>query len=119
MELIIHKAELSVERAPAWLVPDAPVRVGIVSEWQVAVFARPPRRWFRPWAPPEVRLGLLSEDARDVILPKITTGHWLRVRIVELHPAYLAKDGQARIAISVWGRQSLSVAYPNALGSSS
>ena len=104
MQALIYKAELTVERAPAWLAPTSPVELRLQVDGTVVAFARRPSRWisFLGEARP-VRIGVLADDAAMFLRPVLETGIGLRVRIVELHPAHLTTDQRARIGVSVWG----------------
>lgn len=103
MQILIYKTDLSVERAPGWLAPTAPVRLRLEADGSVGAYADRPAGLFglRPGGP--VRIGALTGQARDLLAPAIETGAPLRVRIVELVPTQIAPDGRARIAVSVWG----------------
>lgn len=103
MQILIYKTGLLVERAPDWLAPNAPVRLHLETDGSVSAYADRPVGLFglRPGGP--VRIGALSQQARNLLVPALETGAALRVRIVELVPPHLAPDGRARIAISVWG----------------
>ena len=103
MQILIYKTDLSVTQAPGWLAPNAPVRILIEADGSVGAYAERPAGLFglRPGGP--VRIGALSAQAQELLLPALETGAHLRVRIVELVPSHLAPGGQARIAVSVWG----------------
>lgn len=103
MQILIYKTDLSVERAPGWLAPTAPVRLRIEADGSVGAYADRPAGLLglRPGGP--VRIGALSAPARDLLGPALEMGAPLRIRIVELVPTHLAPDGRARVAVSVWG----------------
>lgn len=103
MQILIYKAHLRVERAPAWLTPTAPVRLYLEDNGSVSAYADRPSSLFglRPGGP--VRIGALSSQAANLLSPALKTNAPLRVRIVELVPPHLATNGQAQVAVSVWG----------------
>jgi len=104
MQILIYKTALSVEQAPGWLAPTAPIQLFLEADGSVGAYADRPAGLFglrRPGGP--VRVGALSASAQDLLGPALATGAPLRVRIVEMVPTHLAPDGRARIAISVWG----------------
>lgn len=104
MQTLIYKTDIVVERAPAWLAPNARVTLRPQADGTVAAFARRPSRWtYLFWPERTVRIGTLNEDAAMLVRPALETGIGLRVRIVELHPAHLTTDRRARISVSVWG----------------
>lgn len=103
MQILIYKTDLTVERAPAWLAPTAPVRLAPETDGRVSAFADRPASLFGLLPGGPVRIGRLSDVAREMLLPALLTGVSFRVRIVELIPAHLAPDGRAQIAVSVWG----------------
>ena len=103
MQTLIYKTPLVVERARSWLAPNSPVALRLQADGTVAAFAQRPSSWctlFRSLRP--VRIGVLHEEAGDILRPIMDTGTTLRVRIVELQPAHLAVDRRARISVSVW-----------------
>lgn len=107
MQTLIHKTQLAVERAPAWLVPNSPVELRLQADGTVAAFAQRPSGWTSVfWGERPVRIGMLTEDAAILVRPALEAGIALRVRIVELHPTYLTTDQRARISVSVWGPRS-------------
>ena len=103
MQILIYKTDLTVERAPAWLAPTAPVRLVPEPDGSVSAYAdRPPCLFgLRPGGP--VRIGALTGQARDLLAPALAAGTPFRVRIVELVPSYVAPNRRPRIAVSVWG----------------
>jgi hypothetical protein len=103
MQILIYKTDLRVERAPAWLTPTAPVRLYLEDNGAVSAYAVRPSSLFglRPGGP--VRIGALSSKAGNLLVPALRTNAPLRVRAVELVPPHLTIDGQARVAVSVWG----------------
>lgn len=103
MQILIYKTDLRVERAPAWLTPTAPVRLCLEDNGSISAYAVWPSSLFglRPGGP--VRIGALSSQAGSLLAPALRTNAPLRVRIVELVPPHLATNGQARVAVSVWG----------------
>lgn len=104
MQMLIYKTALLVERAPSWLAPNSSLGLQRQSDASVAAFALRPSPWMalfglsRP-----VRIGMLNEEAGDLVRPALDAGVSLRVRIVELQPSHLATDRCARISVSVWG----------------
>ena len=104
MQTLIYKAELAVERAPAWLAPNSPLELRPQADGTVAAFARRPSRWTSLfWGERLVRIGTLKKDAAMLLSPALEMGIALRVRIVELHPTHLTAERRARIGVSVWG----------------
>lgn len=103
MQILIYKTDLSVDRAPGWLAPTAPVRLRLEADGSVGAYADRPAGLLglRPSRP--VRIGALSHQARELLRPALETGAPFRVRIVELVPPQLSPDGRPRIAVSVWG----------------
>lgn len=103
MQILIYKTDLSVERAPGWLAPNATVRLRVEVDGSVGAYADRPPDWFglRPGGP--VRIGTLNDPSRILLSPALETGPPFRVRIVELVPKHLAPDGRVRITVSVWG----------------
>lgn len=107
MQMLIYKTALAVERAPRWLSPNGAVALRQQPDGSIAAYVRRPSSWMallrvsRP-----VRIGVLDEEAGDILRPIMDTGATLRVRIVEIQQAHLAVDRQARISISVWGATS-------------
>jgi hypothetical protein len=99
MQILIHKAALSVECAPSWLTPGCRIGLSGLPDGQMAAFARRDSRWrFRR----HVRIGTLGDDDGAILRPLVDSGAPLRVRIVDLTFAHLTTDGVPRIAISVW-----------------
>jgi len=106
MQTLIYKTEITVDRAPGWLAPNSPVELCLQADGTVAAFARRPSGWTSVfWGERPVRIGMLTEDAAMLARPALETNIVLRVRIVELHPAHLTTDRQARISVSVWGSE--------------
>jgi len=103
MQILIYKTDLTVERAPAWLAPTAPVRLIAEPDGRVSAYADRPSRLFGLIPGGPVRIGALSGVASGMLLPALVSGTTFRVRIVELIPAHLAPDERARISVSVWG----------------
>lgn len=104
MQVLIYKTDLVVEYAPTWLTPNASVELQPQADYTVAAYARRRSRWpFLPGVSRPVRIGLLGEAAQALLHPAFEAGIALRVRIVELDPAYLTDDRRARISVSVWG----------------
>jgi hypothetical protein len=104
MQLLIYKTELVVERAPGWLEPNSPIELRAQAHGTVVAFAqRPPRLLPLFGQARPVRIGGLDETAGVLLRPALEAGLALRVRIVEIHPAHLTADRQARISVSVWG----------------
>jgi hypothetical protein len=103
MQILIYKTDLTVDRAPGWLAPTAPIRLLREPGGLTGAYADRPSRFFGLLSGGLVRIGALGPEARDLLAPAIEAGKPLRVRIVELAQAHLAPDGRARIAVSVWG----------------
>jgi hypothetical protein len=104
MQTLIYKTPLVVERAPSWLAPNSPVELRLQADGTVAAFAQRPSSWLSlVWPTRPVRIGVLHEEAGDLLCPILDAGITIRVRIVELLPAHLAVDRRARIGVSVWG----------------
>jgi|SRR6056297_3358792 len=103
MQALIYKTELIVNRAPAWLSPNDPVKLSLSADQTVAVYARPPTRWkalFRGLRP--VRIGTLEEQVAQLIMPVLHSEASLRVRVVGVTPTHLSSNGRAQISVSVW-----------------
>lgn len=104
MQILIYKTDLKVNRAPAWLTPTASVRLIPEGDGSVGAYVNRVTRWFGLLETTQsVRIGALNDRAQDLLAPALQTARPLRVRVVELVPSHLAPDGQARIAVSVWG----------------
>jgi hypothetical protein len=102
MDPLIYKTTLEMERSPAWLSPGMPLALTTSPDGTVRAVASRLARWpFR--GEKRVQIGALRPEATELLRPFLDTGVRLRVRIVALVPAHLAPDGEARIAISVWG----------------
>lgn len=104
MQTLIYKTELNVERAPAWLAPNSRVELRPQADGAVLAYAQRPSSsftLFRSSRP--VRIGVLNEEAGDLLRPILDAGIAIRVRVVELQPSHLAADRRARIGVSVWG----------------
>ena len=56
-----------------------------------------PRRVWRP-------IGLLPDAATMALEPAILEGYALRLRIVNVTPSHLSRDGAAHVHVTVWGR---------------
>jgi hypothetical protein len=107
MQTLIYKTPLVVERAPSWLAPNSPVALRLQADGTVAAFAQRPSSWLTRFGLSRPgRIGVLDEEAGDILRPIMDTGATLRVRIVEIQQAHLAVDRQPRISISVWGATS-------------
>lgn len=103
MQTLIYKTDIVVERAPAWLAPNAPVELRPQADGAVVAYAQRPSRLFTLFRSSRpVRIGVLHEEAGELLRPILDAGITIRVRIVELQPAHLAVDRRARISVSVW-----------------
>jgi hypothetical protein len=103
MQTLIYKTELSVEHAPAWLSLTAPVQLCLEADGSVSASADRPATLFGFRRSGPVRIGVLTGQARDLLVPALETNAPLRVRIVELVPPHIAAGGRAQVAVSVWG----------------
>ena len=56
-----------------------------------------PRRVWRP-------IGLLPDEATMALEPAILEGYALCLRIVNVTPSHLSRDGAAHVHVTVWGR---------------
>ena len=56
-----------------------------------------PRRVWRP-------LGLLPDEATMALEPALREGYALRLRIVNVTPSHLSRDGSPHVHVSIWGR---------------
>ncbi|MEM5469598.1 hypothetical protein [Celeribacter marinus] len=50
-----------------------------------------------------IRAGLLSPQAADIISPALARDAVLRVRVVEVEPAFVRSTARGSICLSVWG----------------
>lgn len=104
---LIRKAELvqlSVNVAKAGLSMGDTAEVALMDAEQIGVFGVIRCHWLG-LVPYRARrqLGQLGPAAREVLLPSLTHGDHLRVRIVGLTPEHLATNGRPEIHVSVWG----------------
>lgn len=106
MEPLIHKASVcltgSMLSAPATPGDAVQLHLAVSGEIEV-VLTVPSRLPFGLGKPREFLLGRLGPQATDFLRPLVERSAHLRVRIVEIEPAHLRRDGQDRLFISVWG----------------
>ena len=106
MQPLIHKASvnLTTDKLPKSASPGDAVTLYLQNDGKViATYMAPSRLPFGLGRPFELILGYLGHQATEILRPALERYAHLRVRIVEIEPAYLSSSGNASLFISVWG----------------
>lgn len=109
MEPLIHKAPVYLvsKTLPASLCPGDPVKLQMNQDGTIAVILWLPSRLpFGLGKPREFLAGQLGPRATALIAPAVAGMANLRVRVVEVEPAQLSRNGQTSLFISVFGKPS-------------
>jgi hypothetical protein len=106
MRPLIHKASVkltSPDRTKNISLGD-PLTLRLQKDGKISVIrASPPKLPFGIGMSRESILGHLGDQATELLKHAVAQEARLRVRIVEIEPAYLRISGDARVFISVWG----------------
>jgi len=106
MQPLIHKASvhLTANNLPSSISPGDVVHLRLQDNGAItAILVLPSRLPFGLGRSRELVAGTLGQRASDLLKPALETAAHLRVRVVEMEPAHLSRNGQSRLYISVWG----------------
>lgn len=107
MQALIYQASLYGLTLPvhgSGLAPGQAVELALDPDYIVAAFVQLPSRLpFGLGKPRRKHLGYLEPDVAEWIAPALERQVALRVRIVEIEPAYARTDGLDQILVSIWG----------------
>jgi len=103
MQPLIHKASvhLTADKLPPSISPGDAVDLRLQDDGTImAILALPPRFPFGLGTSREFVAGTLGQRASDLLRPALEKAAHLRVRIVEIEPAHLSRNGQSRFTES-------------------
>jgi hypothetical protein len=106
MQPIIHKASIFLDANPVSAGISLGDRAALVlnADASVSVVVERPSRWpFGIGKPRLVSAGKLGARATEIIRPALERCADLRVRIIEVEPAFISRTGRAEMFVSVWG----------------
>ena len=106
MQPLIHKASvhLFAKKLPASATLGDPIRLILNDDGIITVMlAVPSRLPFGLGPSRDFLAGKLGDQASALLKPALQIAAHLRLRIVEIEPAHLNKNGQSKLYISVWG----------------
>ena len=106
MQPIIHKASvhLFAKTLPASVAPGDTIRLILNDDDTITVMLTIPSRLpFGLGRSREFLAGKFGDQASSLLKPALQITSHLRLRIVEIEPAHLNKNGQSKLYISVWG----------------